>query len=66
MDEVCGECGSKLDYRQVDVTTFDSVGKEYESLAWRCNNPACRNHNPSNLTFEWAIPKAEWDANHRA
>jgi hypothetical protein len=51
--EVCAECGSTLDYRNVDVTTMTDSSRVYEKMAWRCSNPSCENHNPAYHTFEW-------------
>jgi hypothetical protein len=53
MIEVCSDCGSKVSYRNVDVTTMADSSRQYMKVAHRCANAKCPNSDPRNHTMEW-------------
>ena len=53
MAEVCTECGSKVSYRQEEVTTAEDESRRFMKVPYACANSQCLNADPRHHDFEW-------------
>lgn len=53
MVDVCAECGSKVSYRSVNVSTAEDEAPVFQKVPNSCTNTKCINVNPRHHDFDW-------------